>query len=402
MWNGSPTILNILSIIRFEILESKCTHVVEIVDSASDNFFAISSDTYTSSALILPMPMALNRRYGLSYVPTLHFSSICSLILRDLTNLASTFSRESYSEPLGQELVLPEYTFPGYPHYDYHVFTHVAESGDNMAEQRLFAHLTRRIQNAFFLFVNESSLKVFRTSSSNQKLHLISEKNLSELGNSTDEKLLKIDDYSVTYNGAQLTTMTCPICGQAFELFEATGEWFNPYDAIVYDAYKSVNPTILFQGVPAVAKMKPDEDGDWDEWVAPLADESAAVAILQPMSVARLRAFHYPMAYLNDHITFITAPPRRLRATRNSFARFMSPLTKEIWLCVAATIVGLFISIEITVHLHEWTALYPPGTGSHAQGKGKSRKVTAAKLDSANSEEFQVPSNAHGASEANS
>ena len=353
MWHVGSTLIHILSIIRSEILESKCTHVVQVVDPASDHFIGINSDKYTSSVLILSLPVALNRSSEFHYVPTLHFCRICSLILTDVTNLASTFSRENSSEPLGQELAWPEYRFPGYPHHDYHVFTYVAESFDEIREpeQRILARLTRRIQNAFFMLMNESSFEVFRASSSGQNLRLISEVNQKELENFGGE-----GRYNVNYNGTHLTTITCPFCGQPYlELFEATGKWYNAYEAIVYDAFKSVNATILFQVATAVTRMKPDKDGDWDEWVAPLADESAAVASFQPMSVARLRDFHYPMAYLNDHVAFITAPPRRLTATRNYFARFMSPLTKEVWVCLAAAIVGLFVVMETTTHFHQWT-----------------------------------------------
>ena len=349
------TFFNIVSAMRSEILKVRCSHILQIVDTARPSLVEIPSDSdYTKSTLILPLLSNSNANYvhRRSYVPSLRFSQICSLILHDITDLVLQLESETPLEVQHSITEWPEHFFPGYPHSDYHVFIYNTENPVASVEQIMLARLARKIHKAFFIFLSHNFVDILRTSSDGQYLQLLSELNPTTTALET-RNLLRLGENKPNYDGGVLLATTCPMCGQPFlEIFQATGKWLNPYDAVVYFVSLAVNATVQFQGAAAVPQMEPDADGDWDPWVAPLIDESAAVATFQPYSVARLHAFHYPGSFVHDYVNFITAQPRRLKATRNTLIRFMSPLTKEVWFWIAASLGTLFITIELAIHFH--------------------------------------------------
>ena len=135
----------------------------------------------------------------------------------------------------------------------------------------------------------------------------------------------------------------------AYGVFRQTGVWLNEWDAIAYELSVAVNTTIEYQPIGALPVFEPDADGEWDDWVAPLLNGSAAIAGFQPFSVIRLQTFFYSPPVYYDYAIFVTAKPKRVREIE-VFARLLSPLGFTVWIGSLVSVALLFITLEIVIH----------------------------------------------------
>ncbi|CAG7725129.1 unnamed protein product [Allacma fusca] len=116
-----------------------------------------------------------------------------------------------------------------------------------------------------------------------------------------------------------------------------------------------VNATLELESVMQALQSSHFQDGEWDGWVQPILDGTAAISTL-----LRPTAGFFPIAYLSRFgvfftTGFLTGLPKR--ATFDGIFRLAHPFDTSIWIVMLTSILAVFITVAIML-FYESQALF--------------------------------------------
>ena len=142
--------------------------------------------------------------------------------------------------------------------------------------------------------------------------------------------------------------LRCPDCDEKLKEFERTGKWADLALGTVYELAGVLNGTLDFHEPFSTPKDGPDEDGQWDAWTQPLIDGSGTISAFIRLPPGKAKVLLYTRAVAYDSIGFITRKPQQVGGYQK-LPKLLSPFGFDVWLALIASILGLFVTIEILI-----------------------------------------------------
>ena len=339
-----------ISIAKYEILreQPKCTNLLvffeislAISDTCSGTTQEKPLETYFISDSLKTNASGMSDPPGW---PTKYYRP-CSIFLYSILSLANVSDNSSLNYDNW-----PKPPRAGSDDTSYHIFILPWASNEPKDLPDFlhdFARTTRKTLHGFFSVIRTNSLSVqtYALSSIGDELGLI-----STFESSCPACLQKgiLEKPDPNFHEAPLVANMCAICGkEGLETFKKTGVWVDHLVGTMYELTLQVNASLEIEPIFGQSRTGLTAEGEWDGYVQPTFDGSAAFVMLLEPSVENRKVIYVTKPIFDDNVCFMTHRPKRLRLNRLS--RLTQPLKSTVWLAIAESLICLFIAIEVTV-----------------------------------------------------
>ena len=311
---------------------------------------ALCTSNYHVDSFFLVPRLAISNNNTKSLAVAWRQHRPCHVTLINATDLVSNGNNSRDWAP-----ALPSTSRPS----EFYLFTTNTDIGNLAGEFLSFARTTRKLMQAYFVFTKAlEEFQVSRLSSNSE--------NLVEVGGVKDLTFLDFTHNNPNYNGASLKLIGCHFCDMFERLYQETGRWYSFAVAIIHEFSIAVNATVESEIVFSRPTDGPDENGDWNDWTAPLVDGSAAINLMLKVPHRKYSVLHISKPLWYDRACFITQPPKRVRQT-NALHALLLPFSAFVWYTSFTSVVCLFISLQALGHLGRKNKLHPSKSIRHVE-----------------------------------
>ena len=356
---GSPEVFRIfIDFIKAQLFTSlpKCTNLV--ITTTNDGSFQSSSSNGSQETVPIETQFSTrveqntsgNSEEFWSPMPTQHYRP-CSLLFFDIsTSLLPADRGGNVTLDFNNWSILP---YAGSIHSSFYFFiiqtAELPELETTTATVLEFAKTTRAIQNAFFVFAQPiGDYAIFgRNAHADTLTPIYRHKHLHYHKNAPLFLAHKLN-----FEGSVMVVTLCPVCDKPFVTFDETQynkNWNNHLAGTTYELAVWANATLELATVFGAPKAGLTLEGDWDDFVLPLIEGTAAITQMIEQTVENRKAVFSSSITLFDSVAFITNQPKVLRVT--SLARLAKPLRMKVWIGIGVSFLCVFFVLEMVIRV---------------------------------------------------
>ncbi|CAG7731235.1 unnamed protein product, partial [Allacma fusca] len=326
--------------------------------SSLDLVFYGDFSTFTTSQSVDPLVPEQFSQFRILQIFQLNRSKPLSRFLKHfgcLTYFSQVENMSTFS-------LTPVATFGDYFYSSYYFFLlPINPLQDSTVGLTELAELTKSIKRPAFLALTINSLRAFITEGLSDKTTIrVFESEI--FPEDINPKIVKrIQEFSyfnkprINLRQEELKSLVCAVCMPKEDVVEHPIPIFNT----LFTFMGFINATLIME--PIFSDMNDGNnfrDGEWDEWVEPLLDGTAATSMPLKLVPGHLQIF-YPTKGFFLRVTFHTGRPRK--AGFNSLRQLADPFKISVWILTVVFVLTTFIVLELIPYVKSKNEFQFPG-----------------------------------------
>ncbi|CAG7817669.1 unnamed protein product, partial [Allacma fusca] len=203
-------------------------------------------------------------------------------------------------------------------------------------------NLNKILHFSFFFYRNENLTRILKT-------YTVIEKGYSDKLSPVDvwKHLFVINPRKFNYEGNGMEALVCAVCDKHLIEYERTGKFTHVVVAKIFEFSKYINSSLRLIPIRFLPQESNIKDGDWDDFIKPLLNGSAAISTIIRLAPGHLPILYETMYSSEEGVRFVTGTPQRI--LHNSIYRLTSPFSLSVWISSLWCIVTVFLTLEIII-----------------------------------------------------